>query len=192
MKREDLKAYDGESIYRVLEYTPHNADELHLEECFSNKSEFKFYEKEEADRVMDAMERRIKDLESDLETMEVSYEALIKNAVNVAKDTELRLRYRINELENQCVKYQAELMNNDPALHSSCADYNKLKCLALHLFVSYSHQKYELLRRLRYVLPPSKITEKSIRNADRWHRIYERCNEAYRKAKKELRYGKDN
>lgn len=154
------------------------------------QGETKAYIKEEADKVMDAMERRIKDLESDLETMEVSYEALIKNAVNIAKDTELRLRYRIEELEKQCTKYQAELMTNDPALHPSCADYNKLKCLALHLFVSYSHQKYELLRRLRYVLPPSKITEKSIRNADRWHRIYERCNEAYRKAKAEQENGK--
>lgn len=62
---------------------------------------------------------KIKELESDLETMEVSYEALIRNTVNIAKDTELRLRYRIGELEEQCTKYQAELMNNDPALTST-------------------------------------------------------------------------
>lgn len=88
---------------------------------------------------------RIKELESDLSTMETSYEALIKNAVNIAKDTELKLQNRIKELEAevemdakkrrimvngynkkcervkeleaQCTKYQAELMNNDPALN---------------------------------------------------------------------------
>lgn len=142
-----------------------------------------YYRKEHADEVMDKKDKRIKELESDLKTMEVSYEALIKNAVNIAEDTELRLRYRIGELEEQCTKYQAELMNNDSASHPSCADYNKLKCLALHLFVSYSHQNYKLLSRVRYLVPPSKMVDKSIRNADRWHRIYERCNEAYRKAK---------
>lgn len=64
MKREELKAYDGESIYRVLECTPHNDDdELHLEACFNNNSEFKFYKKAEADKVMAAYEQRIDDLE---------------------------------------------------------------------------------------------------------------------------------
>lgn len=165
MKREELKTYTSCELYDK------NSDELKVGEAFL---------KEEADKVMDTMERRIKELESDLKTMEVSYEALIKNAVNIAKDTELKLRNRIKELEEenkhledyidvyqksealniekldkkderikeleaevemdakkrrimidgynrkcervkeleaQCTKYQAELMNNDPALN---------------------------------------------------------------------------
>lgn len=62
MDREELKAYEGESIYRVLEYTPHDDDELHLMEVFNAEEEFKFYVKSEADAVMDAYERRIQKL----------------------------------------------------------------------------------------------------------------------------------
>lgn len=60
------------------------------------------YDKEEADSVMDAMEKQIRTLENDKEEM---YEA---NLVQ---------QERIKELEAQCTKYQAELMNNDPALN---------------------------------------------------------------------------
>lgn len=105
------------------------------------------YPIEQADPVMDAMEKRIKDCESNHKLWEAENDAL---------------RNRVKELDNENAK---------------------LKCLALHLFVSYSHQNYKLLSRVRYLVPPSKMVEKSIRNADRWHRIYERCNEAYRKAK---------
>lgn len=61
------------------------------------------YQKSEALNIekLDKKDERIKELESDLSTMEVSYEALIKNAVIVAKVTELQLQNRINELEKQ-------------------------------------------------------------------------------------------
>lgn len=86
MKREELKAYDGESIYRVLECTPHNDDELHIEECFNNKSEFKFYEKDEADKVMDAMEARIKELEAENKHLDDYIDAYQKSeALNIEK-----------------------------------------------------------------------------------------------------------
>lgn len=59
------------------------------------------YDKEEADKVMDAMEARIKDLESDLSMMKTDYEFRIRNVINIKNDVELKLQNRIKELEKK-------------------------------------------------------------------------------------------
>lgn len=123
------------------------------------------YEKEDADKVMDAMEARIKELEEDLveargvnaglrlyikgleednKHLDDMVDAYQKSeALDIAKLDEKDKRIkeleaevemdakkrrimidgynrkceRVKELEEQCTKYQAELMNNDPALN---------------------------------------------------------------------------
>lgn len=57
------------------------------------------YRTEDVNEVMDKMESRIKELESDLSMMETDYEFRIKNTVKVLKNTELILQNRIKELE---------------------------------------------------------------------------------------------
>lgn len=63
-----------------------------------------YYFKNQADSVMDAMEKDNQDLRHNLEDWKVENEGL---------------KQRIKELEEQCIKYQAELMNSDPALNDT-------------------------------------------------------------------------
>lgn len=69
------------------------------------------YQKSEALDIakMDKKDERIKDLELALSNSREHEKALRKCFDNH--------RQRIKELEEQCTKYQAELMNNDPALN---------------------------------------------------------------------------
>lgn len=64
------------------------------------------YDAVNADEVMDKMEARIKELESDLSMMETDYEFRIKNTVKVLKNTELQLQNRIKELEAEYAKLE--------------------------------------------------------------------------------------
>ena len=127
--REKLKTYTSCELYDA------KSDAFKVGEVFL---------KEEADSVMDAMEQRIKELEEENKHLEDYIDAYQKSeAINIAKldekdkrikeleaDAELdqkkrlmlcngynRKCERVKELEAQCTKYQAEPMNNDPALN---------------------------------------------------------------------------
>lgn len=139
------------------------------------------YDKDEADKVMDDLEAQVKNLEK-------ANAELIK---------------RVQELEDENNKLEAEnerLKGEIKVLHTECdtcwkveelrKENAKLKCLSLHLFKNLSYYEYKDWGRVRDYLPESKMKERSVRNADRWCRIKERCYEAYRKAKKALREGK--
>lgn len=65
-----------------------------------------FFWADDVNNVLDKMEARIKELKSDLTTMETSYEFLIKNTVKVLKNTELQLQNRIQELEAENEKLE--------------------------------------------------------------------------------------
>lgn len=75
--------------------------------------------KEQADKVMDAMEARIKELELyDYRRLPSVYTESFKNIRGgVAYEFE-KLKARIKELESQCTQYQSELMNRNPALNT--------------------------------------------------------------------------
>lgn len=67
-----------------------------------------FFWADDVNNVLDKMEACIKELKSDLSTMEISYEFLIKNTVKVLKNTELQLQNRIKELEAENEKLKSE------------------------------------------------------------------------------------
>lgn len=98
------------------------------------------------------------------------------------------------DLEN-ALKEQRE---TNVIVHKDFIEHNRketerLKCLALHLFIQVSYHEYKDWGRIRDTFPQSHasdLKERSVRNAERWCRINKRSYEAYRKAKAALREGK--
>lgn len=115
-----------------------------------------FFWADDVNNVLDKMESRIKELKSDLSTMETSYEFLIKNTVKVLKNTELQLQNRIKELETENEKleddWQKAYCNECVTRHENHrlvehieeleAENEKLKPEYAYYYVAYTVNEY--------------------------------------------------
>lgn len=98
-----------------------------------------------------------------------------------------RLRSELGELTHHYENCKMNLESEKATTEELRNENVKLKCLTLHLFNRLAYHEYKDWGRWMGGLADSKLNKRCARNAARWRRINERCYEAYRKAKKELK-----
>lgn len=112
---------------------------------------------------------------------------MIADIYEIMRDCDNESEKKIAELQAENERLKGELKQTEAqdqvVIDGLRKENAKLKCLALHLFVRVGYQEYENWSRIRDGHPKPNLKKRY-----RWWRIAQRSEEAYRKAKAELRY----